>query len=383
MEDTIIGMAADYTGTANINLLRPLGQFGTRYKHMAASAAYPKVSLNDPIQEMLFPRADDPILTHVVEEGHAVEPEMYYPIIAMPLVMGSKGIATGWSTEVPQHHPVHVVDATLSYLSGTTEGCTPLAPWYRGFGGDIFPNIEGDQIKSYTVRGRYEWKGADLHVTEVPPHREVEAYKEDWIKAEIANDVVPSDGNLDEKVHVVLKGCTLPKDTELFAKLGIEKRIAYTNMHLLNATGKLTRYDSVWDIIRDHAALRLSAYTSRIAHTINVLERKLTMARNKALFVELNVMGKIDLRHVQNDEEARKILAEQGLDELSGSYDYLLDMKMRSLTVERSTKLQEEADAVEKELEVAYTLTPEQEWKRELTELRAVLVNDNRYSSSA
>lgn len=377
MEDTIIGMAADYTGTSNINLLRPLGQFGTRYKHMAASAAYPKVSLNDPIQDMLFPRADDPILTHIIEEGHTVEPEMYYPIIAMPLVMGSKGIATGWSTDIPQHHPVHVIDATLSYLTGATE-CT-ISPWYRGFDGDIVANVEGDEIKSYTVRGRYEWKGSDLHVTEVPPHREVEAYKEDWIKAEIANDVVPSDGNLDEKVHVVLKGCTLPKDTELFTKLGIEKRIGYSNMHLLNGEGKLTRYDNVWDIICDHASLRLSAYTSRIAHTIMVLERKLTIARNKALFIELTIMGKIDLRHVKDDEEAFKILSEHNLDMISGSYDYLLDMKMRSLTVERSTKLQEEADAVAKELEVAYTLTPEQEWTRELKELRATLLRDERY----
>lgn len=383
MEDTIIGMAADYTGTANVNLLRPLGQFGTRYKHMAASAAYPKVSLNDPIQEIIFPRADDPILVHVVEEGHAVEPQMYYPILAMPLVLGSKGIATGWSTEIPQHNPIHVIDATLAYLAGATE-CT-IAPWYRGFGGDVLPNItmeDGKEVvSSYTVRGRYTWKGADLHVTEVPPHREVEAYREDWLKAEIANDVIPAEGNLDEKVHIILKGCTLSRDADLYAKLGLERRVAYTNMHLLNAQGKLTRYYNAWQIIRDHAEVRLEAYARRIAHTISVLERKLMVARNRAAFIKLNVDGTIDLRNVENDAGASSQLSHHNLQMVDGSYDYLLDMKMRFLTVERSAQLMEEAHSIHMELLAARTRTPETEWTRELTELRVVMMCDERYAS--
>lgn len=387
MEDTIIGMAADYTGTANVNLLRPLGQFGTRYKHMAASAAYPKVSLNDPIQEALFPRADDPILTHVVEEGHAVEPEMYYPIIAMPLVLGSKGIATGWSTDVPQHHPIEVIDATLTYLqTETTSSANLLAPWYRGFGGDVIPTRDAttEEIKGYVVRGRYEWRGADLHVVEVPPHREVEAYKEDWIKAEIASEVCPGDDNLDERVHIVLKNCTLPRDGEpLYARLGIERRVSYTNMHLLNAAGVLTRYDDVGSIVRDHAAMRLNAYERRLAHVVAELERKLKVARNRARFVEGHVDGTIDLRRCADDDEAATTLAATGLERVDGSYDYLLDMKMRSLTVERCAALRREAERVAVELERARTLTPWEEWRRELLELRAILACDPSYVVSA
>lgn len=382
MEDTIIGMAADFAGTGNVNLLRPLGQFGTRYRHTAASAAYPKVSLNDPIQEMLFPRADDPILSRVVEEGVSVEPHLYYPILAMPLVLGSKGIATGWSTEVPQHNPIDVIDATLAHLAGTPP--YPMAPWYRGFGGDILPNVdpETEEIRNYTVRGTYAWEGADLHVTEVPPHREVEAYKEDWIRAGIATEVCPGDGNLDEKVHIVLKGCTLPKETDLHAKLGIERRVTYTNMHLLNAEGRLTRYESVWDILRDHASMRLDAYGRRISHATTTLERKLRLAKNRALFIDRVTQGEIDLCAPANDAEVSAHLSECGLEPVDGSFDYLLDMKMRSLTAERSAQLGHEVLRVEKELEAMRSTTPTEEWRRELLALRETLVRDARFSSS-
>jgi DNA topoisomerase-2 len=338
------------------------------------------VSLNDPIQEMIFPRADDPILTHVVEEGNTVEPELYFPIIAMPLVLGSRGIATGWSTEIPPHHPIHVIDATLSYMDGGTE-CT-LSPWYRGFGGDIHPNLDGatnDMTTSYTVRGRYEWNGSDRYVTEVPPNREVEAYKEDWIRGEFASDVVPGDGNLDERVEVVLRNCTLPRNEPLFSKLGIERRISYTNMHLLNFEGRLIHYDTVWDIIRDHATLRRRAYERRIEHTISVLERKLMIARNRATFITLTTSGSIDLRRAENDDDAFQTLSSHGLDTVDASYDYLLNMSMRHLTIERSARLTEDAVRMEKELQDARALTVDGEWRRELHLLRGVLEDDVRY----
>ena len=48
----------------------------------------------------MFPKSDDNILEMLDDDGTQVEPIYYAPIIPMILVNGSKGIGTGFSTDV-------------------------------------------------------------------------------------------------------------------------------------------------------------------------------------------------------------------------------------------------------------------------------------------
>jgi len=61
---TIVSMAQNYVGSNNLNLLEPIGQFGTRHQNGKdnASARYIFTSLNS-LTRYLFIEADD----HIVE----------------------------------------------------------------------------------------------------------------------------------------------------------------------------------------------------------------------------------------------------------------------------------------------------------------------------
>ena len=65
---TIIGMAQNYPGSNNLNLLEPLGQFGTRYMNGkdSASARYIVTKLNH-LTRYLFIEHDDHILEYIDE----------------------------------------------------------------------------------------------------------------------------------------------------------------------------------------------------------------------------------------------------------------------------------------------------------------------------
>merc|ERR1719284_2283363 len=65
LSQTIIGMAQDFVGTNNINLLVPSGQFGTRLQggSDAASARYIYTRLAR-VARATFPEEDDPVLEH-------------------------------------------------------------------------------------------------------------------------------------------------------------------------------------------------------------------------------------------------------------------------------------------------------------------------------
>jgi len=75
LQGAIIGMAQDFIGSNNINLLEPNGQFGTRIMggSDAASSRYIHTELNK-LTDCIFPKEDFPLLNYVEDDGLAVEP---------------------------------------------------------------------------------------------------------------------------------------------------------------------------------------------------------------------------------------------------------------------------------------------------------------------
>ena len=136
LQMTIVSMAQNFVGSNNINLLLPIGQFGTRIMggKDSASARYIFTSLS-PVTRHLFPESDDPVLNYQEEEGQMIEPDHYLPIIPLALINGAEGIGTGWSTFIPQHSPRSVVENIRRIMRG--EPYQTMRPWYKGYTGDI------------------------------------------------------------------------------------------------------------------------------------------------------------------------------------------------------------------------------------------------------
>jgi DNA topoisomerase II len=81
---TIIGMAQNFVGSNNINLLTPSGQFGTRRMggKDSASPRYVFTKLEN-IARKIFHPDDDPLLTYLNDDGLSIEPDFYLPVIPM------------------------------------------------------------------------------------------------------------------------------------------------------------------------------------------------------------------------------------------------------------------------------------------------------------
>ncbi|XVE99509.1 hypothetical protein REPUB_Repub03eG0205100 [Reevesia pubescens] len=150
LNSTIVGMAQDFVGSNNINLLYPGGQFGTRNQggKDAASARY-IFTHPSPITRYLFPKDDDGLLDYLNEDGQSIEPTWYVPIIPMVLFNGSEGIGTGWSSYVPNYNPKDIVTNVRRLLNG--EQMEPMHPWYRGFKGTIEKTSSKEAGVTYTV----------------------------------------------------------------------------------------------------------------------------------------------------------------------------------------------------------------------------------------
>ena len=110
LNGAIVHMAQNFVGSNNINLLMPNGQFGTRLQggKDSASERYIFTQLCK-LTRIIFPDVDDKILKYLNDDGLPVEPLYYIPIIPMILVNGSKGIGTGFSTDIMCYNPIEII----------------------------------------------------------------------------------------------------------------------------------------------------------------------------------------------------------------------------------------------------------------------------------
>jgi DNA topoisomerase-2 len=114
----IIGMAQNFPGSNNINLLLPNGNFGSR-REMGKDSASPRYifTLTNKLAYKIFREEDEDLLDFIVEEGKQVEPTTYKPILPMILVNGTTGIGTGFSTDIPSFDPLDVVNALKTFTT--------------------------------------------------------------------------------------------------------------------------------------------------------------------------------------------------------------------------------------------------------------------------
>ncbi|KHN88343.1 putative DNA topoisomerase 2 [Toxocara canis] len=147
--NTIVRLAQDFVGSNNINLLQPIGQFGTRLAggEDCASARYIYTALS-PLTRWIFPRADDSVLSYMEEDNMRIEPQWFCPIIPMVLVNGAEGIGTGWSTKVLCYNPKQIINNVQRMIDG--QSLQKMLPFYRKFTGAV------KEISD----GRFEMSGA-------------------------------------------------------------------------------------------------------------------------------------------------------------------------------------------------------------------------------
>ena len=392
LNQAIVGMAQNFVGSNNINLLVPAGQFGSRIKggKDASSPRYIFTHL-ERITRLLFPEQDDHILNYLDDDGTPVEPQFYVPIIPMILVNGSKGIGTGFSTEIMCYNPKVIIQYLKNILQKNTQANKEInfVPYYEGFTGTII-KINDTQ---YFFKGVYERISADvIRVTELPVGYWTEDFKE--LLEELLNDK-DKDGN---KITPVLKHYDdNSKDTTVdfvitFAKgkideleqmnsqttaeytfNGLEKLLklgkmgSTTNMNLFDYEDKLKKYETVEDIIEAFYSIRISYYSERKEFMIRALEKELLVLTNKARYIQELLDGTIDLRKKKKSEIIDMLKEKQYvLIEGDDEYKYLTRMPMDSVSEENVEKINKEHKDKHDELMRIKETTVEQMWLSEL-----------------
>ena len=307
MEGTIIGLAQNYVGSNNINILTPKGGFGTRLQggNDHASSRYIFTKL-EKIGKLLFRKEDEALLNILIEEGTEIEPEWFMPILPMVLVNGAHGIGTGFSTHVPCFNPKDLIFNLRMMMEN--KQIKSLVPWYRPFKGKVVKKtVKGK--KQWFTEGTFNFKNATtLVITELPIGIWTDAYHQHLESLIIDNSEKDAkkkkkhciigfkkcNDHDDENVHleVTLKKEKLSDFKENLSllkktfKLEESKSCSVTNLHMFDPLGEIVKFNSPESILRSYYRIRLPFYKKRREFQIKFLQREIRFLTSKIRFVK-------------------------------------------------------------------------------------------------
>jgi len=387
LNGAIVNMAQNFVGSNNINLLEPVGQFGTRMQggDDSASERYIFTMLNT-LTRYLFPEADDAVLTYINDDGTIVEPEFYVPIIPFALINGISGIGTGFSCSIEPYNPKTIIQYLQQKLTATsTTSQIDFVPYYEGFTGTVRRISE----QKYLIKGCYEKLGDDrIRITELPVGTWTMPYTT-FLETLMDNSAVDKAG---KKIPPLIKDftslCTevaidftiiFQKGTlvELESTIdangcnGVEKllklftTVSTTNMHMFNAECKLHKYATIEEIIDEFYVIRMDVYRKRKEYLVADMERKLVRLSNRARYIQETLNGVVDLRR-KTTVQVNDLLCGLKFSQIDGDFKYLIKMPMDSVTEENVSAIMQERDATERELATLRATTLQQIWMNEL-----------------
>lgn len=423
---TMRNMVAKYPGSNNIALLLDHGETGTRCFGPdgtdAGAERYIK-TMEEQITKFIFLEEDEPLLEHRIEENHKVEYLFYLPIFPYNLVNGSEGIATGFKNNNPNYNPLDIINWITKWLSNEHYNLPKLIPWYRGINGPITleekVSKKGEKKKCWRTTGILTECGSDCdvyfhhidkktmkhvkkkcqgengwwHVIDLPVGYWTEKFTQELTYLETGN---PPEGskrkklekkcikeyrqyNTANRVHFMIKPMKdwVPSIESTLKMLSTTKSL--NNMVCIDSNSYPKRYDSPEDILLNWCPKRLMWYAKRLEYYINLNKTLLNKTQNKLQFIKFVIDKKINVNQLKSN--VIKNIEEMGLckffkdkdksnddqdddnkKESQSGYEYLLNMKIFTMTTEKIKELEKDIENIMIKIEYLSSKKPSELW---------------------
>jgi DNA topoisomerase-2 len=344
LSGAIIGMAQSFKNS--LPLLEEIGQFGSIRSPEAGAPRYISTKLTKNFR-LLY--KDFELLENQVEEGNVIEPKFFLPIIPTVLLNGSSGIAVGFATNILNRNPLDLIDACIKVLDGKRVG--KLLPWLKDYNGPIEQVGTSNQ---YIMRGLYQITNTTtVTVSELPPSVTFQKYEAHLNSLQDRGIISSYEDNSANGINYIIKFARATL-TNLIEKDKLDQTLKMVeteteNLTCLDERGKLLIFENIPQIVEYFTNFRLSFYSKRKAFLINKYNEELTYLSNRARFIKLIIDGKLKVNNVPR-KEIILYLETNKFDQVNGTYLYLLNMPIHSLSKETYEALLKEVSEKQAEL---------------------------------
>ena len=325
----------------------------------------------------------------IKDDGDDIEPEFYVPILPTVLINGcTAGIGTGWSCSIPCYNPLDIIECVKIWMKNKTAfeeeddnlySLLPeILPYYKGFTGEI-KKVNEQKYVTYgkCIREKTKGKRYKVTVVELPIQMWTDKFK------------TQLEDLLEKKLIKGLKNYSTPnkvkfeilENDELLCNEDTLKMHSYlycSNMVLFDEHGRIKKYDTIDEIIDQFCQVRYRYYILRKKHQLSSLQKLCKTLQNKSRFLQ-QVM---DEELVVYRKDYDKIVSEMELlkydKDNKNTYDYLLNMNIRSFTHQRLEDLRKEMEKIEGNIILLKKTSETKLWLKDINKFEKEYVKWNK-----
>jgi len=378
LEGVIDGLAASYVGSNNYALLTGnSGGFGCRISERPSAGRYTRVKLSD-LSKKLFLDIDNQILERQFFEGQYIEPKFLMPILPVMFLNGTNGMSTGFSNEIQPRNPHDIIEYIKKKLSGTERPRTQLLPWFKGHLGKVAWNEELQRNESFGVIVRNNM--TSYTISEIPIGTNYEKYVDFLDKLEDNGTIQDFTDKCDPKTDKILFEV---RTTREFTRKHEDERKLYEVFHLVKSlpetlccideSNRVAEFNSIQEILDKFIDLRLKYYQKRKDYLVEEIKSSLIKLASKFYFVKGIVDGTIIVNKRKKDNIIAQLEKFDKIKAVDGSYDYLLQMPIHSLTHEKLEELKKLIEDGKEEYKRTKETSVQDMWLADLRELQKCL----------
>lgn len=350
-------LAKNYTGTNNINLLEPHGNFGTSMVKQASASRYTFTKPSDDLYD-LFDKNDLKILDRQWFEGNEIEPVYLMPKLPLLLINGSEGISSGYAQKILSRNPTNIKTAIIKKLKGNHR--YNAKPWFRGFRGTV---EAGDKHGQWIIKGKVErLNTTTLHISAVPFTYDLAGYLKVLDKLEDDGVIKGYDDNSELEFDFTVKMtrdklASYKTDDDLMKALKLVKPVT-ENYTVQNEKNRVTEFDNVDQILDYFIDVRKQFLDKKIGYMLDKIGSELETLQSKRTFIQEVVDGTIVINNRKKKDIEKDLEGYTTIIKIDDSYDYLLNMNLMSMTHERIKKLDQEIKEKKKSYDYYDTIDP-------------------------
>ena len=381
LDGSLCTLAQSFVGANNYPLVTGHGNFGTRFSPEPAASRYTFVSIS-PLVSKLYDK-DRPLCKGQLFEGSMIEPAYYVPVFPTLFLNGSDGISTGYKQTIYPRNPKEILKYIRAILNKSDKipHIENAMPWFKGFLGETKLIKEKDangnvseKVMNYGVVEKVN--SNTLHISEIPITYTYASYikvLDGLVEKGTIEDYEDLSDPKTDKFEFTIKVKRVffegNQDSQSWIKVFALAKPLNEQLNCVDENNRIREFNNIREIIDAFMKIRLEFYAKRKEYLLKMYFDEIMLDVSKYTWCKGIIDESIVIKNKKRDDIVKHLDKIDKIIEKDGSYNYLLNMPMSSITKEKMTELTEKIKALKDKIKELQKETIEEMWLNDLDEI--------------
>ena len=381
LDGSLCTLAQSFVGANNYPLVTGHGNFGTRFSPEPAASRYTFVSIS-PLVSKLYDK-DRPLCKGQLFEGSMIEPAYYVPVFPTLFLNGSDGISTGYKQTIYPRNPKEILKYIRAVLNKSDKipHIENALPWFKGFLGETRLIKEKDangnvseKVMNYGVIEKVN--SNTLHISEIPITYTYASYikvLDGLVEKGTIEDYEDLSDPKTDKFEFTIKVKRVffegNQDSQSWIKVFALAKPLNEQLNCIDENNRIREFNNIREIIDAFMKIRLEFYAKRKEYLLKMYFDEIMLDASKYTWCKGIIDESIVIKNKKKDDIVKHLDKIDKIIEKDGSYNYLLNMPMSSITKEKMTELTEKIKALKDKIKELQKETIEEMWLNDLDEI--------------